>query len=92
MDKRTPYFLYRQKKVPFVRQSIIFFRHIIKYDVFHLLVMQFFDVQITTDLGEVVVIQVAAVDRQEAEMTAISMVESGHAGTMGRCVVDCFAL
>ena len=54
--------------------------------------MQFFDVQITTDLGEVVVIQVAAGDRQEAEMTAISMVESGQAGTMGRCVVDCFAL
>ncbi|MBR3027543.1 MAG: hypothetical protein IKH58_05305 [Bacteroidales bacterium] len=54
--------------------------------------MQFFDVQITTDLGEVVVVQVAAGDRQEAEMTAISMVESGHAGTMGRCVVDCFAL
>ena len=33
--------------------------------------MQFFDVQITTDMGEVVVVQVAAGDRQEAEMTAI---------------------
>lgn len=54
--------------------------------------MEFFDVQITTDLGEVVVIQVAAYDRQEAEMTAISMVESGHAGTVGRRVTDCFAL
>ena len=54
--------------------------------------MQFFDVQITTDMGEVVVIQVAADDRQEAEMTAISMVESGHAGTEGRSVVDCFTL
>ena len=41
--------------------------------------MQFFDVQITTDMGEVVVVQVAAGDRQEAEMTAISMVESGYA-------------
>ncbi len=54
--------------------------------------MQFFDVQITTDMGEVVVVQVAAGDRQEAEMTAISMVESGHVGTVGRRVVDCFAL
>ena len=54
--------------------------------------MQFFDVQITTDMGEVVVVQVAADDRQEAEMTAISMVESGHAGTVGRNVVDCFAM
>lgn len=73
-------------------KALLFFRHIIKCDVFYLLAMQFFDVQITTDLGEVVVVQVAAGDRQEAEMTAISMVESGHAGTMGRCVVDCFAL
>lgn len=54
--------------------------------------MQFFDVQITTDMGEVVVVQVAAGDRQEAEMTAISMVESGYAGTVGRQVVDCFAM
>ena len=43
-------------------------------------------------MGEVVVIQVAADDRQDAEMTAISMVESGHAGMVGRSVVDCFAL
>lgn len=54
--------------------------------------MQFFDVQITTDMGETVVVQVAAYDRQEAEMTAISMVESGHAGTMGRRVVDVFSI
>lgn len=54
--------------------------------------MQFFDVQITTDMGEVVVVQVAAGDRQEAEMTAISMVESGYAVTVGRSVVDCFAM
>ena len=45
-----------------------------------------------TDLGEVVVLQVTASDEQEAEMTAISMVESGHAGTVGRRVVDCFAM
>ncbi len=56
------------------------------------IIMQFFDVQITTDMGEVVVVQVAAGDRQEAEMTAISMVELGHAGTVGRNVVDCFAM
>ena len=54
--------------------------------------MQFFDVQITTDMGEVVVVQVAAGDRQEAEMTAISMVESGYAVTVGRRVMDCFAM
>ena len=60
--------------------------------IFYDIVMNFFDVQITTDMGEVVVVQVAADDRQEAEMTAISMVESGHAGTVGRSVVDCFAM
>ena len=60
--------------------------------IFYDIVMNFFDVQITTDMDEVVVVQVAADDRQEAEMTAISMVESGHAGTVGRSVVDCFAM
>ena len=60
--------------------------------IFYDIVMNFFDVQITTDMGEVVVVQVAAGDRQEAEMTAISMVESGHAGTVGRSMVDCFAM
>jgi hypothetical protein len=60
--------------------------------IFYDIVMNFFDVQITTDMGEVVVVQVVADDRQEAEMTAISMVESGHAGTVGRSVVDCFAM
>ena len=54
--------------------------------------MEIFDVQVTTDLGEVVVLQVSASDAREAEMTAISMVASGAAGTMGRCVSDCFAL
>ena len=60
--------------------------------IFYDIVMNFFDVQITTDMDEVVVVQVAADDRQEAEITAISMVESGHAGTVGRSVVDCFAM
>ncbi|MBP5346806.1 MAG: hypothetical protein J6Y99_11395 [Bacteroidales bacterium] len=54
--------------------------------------MNIYDVQITTDLGEVVVLQVSASDEQEAEMTAISMVVSGEAGTMGRGVSDCFCV
>lgn len=54
--------------------------------------MEFFNVQITTDLGEVVVIQVTASTPQEAEMTAIYMVNSGEAGTTSRNVIDCFAL
>ena len=54
--------------------------------------MELFDVQVTTELGEVVVLQVSASDEQEAEMTAISMVVSGEAGTMGRGVSDCFCV
>ena len=54
--------------------------------------MQVFDVQITTDLGEVVVLQISANDSQEAEMTAITMVETGQAGTLSLNVTDCFAL
>ena len=54
--------------------------------------MNIYDVQITTDLGEVVVLQVSSSDEQEAEMTAISMVVSGEAGTMGRSVSDCFCV
>lgn len=54
--------------------------------------MKVFDVQVTTDIGEVVVLQVSANDSQEAEMTAISMVEMGQAGTMSLNVSDCFAL
>lgn len=54
--------------------------------------MEFYDVQITTDMGEVVVLQVSASSPQEAEMTAISIVNSGEAGTLGREVIDCFAL
>ena len=54
--------------------------------------MEFYDVQITTDFGEVVVLQVAASSIQEAEMTAISMVNSGEAGTVSNNVTDCFAI
>ena len=54
--------------------------------------MELFDVQVTTDLGEVVILQVTASDKLEAEMTAISMVTSGEAGTLGRGVTDCFSL
>ena len=54
--------------------------------------MELFDVQITTDLGETIVLQVSASSPQSAEMTAISMVESGDAGTISQTVVDCFAL
>lgn len=54
--------------------------------------MDLYDVQITTELGEEVVLQVTANSPQEAEMTAISMVKSGQAGTDGMMVIDCFAL
>ena len=54
--------------------------------------MELFDVQITTDLGETMVLQVSASSPQSAEMTAISMVECGDAGTISQNVVDCFAL
>ena len=54
--------------------------------------MDLFDVQITTDLGETIVLQVSASSPQSAEMTAISMVECGDAGTISQTVVDCFAL
>ena len=54
--------------------------------------MEFFDVQITTDLGETIVLQVSASSPQSAETTAISMVECGDAGTISQTVVDCFAL
>lgn len=54
--------------------------------------MQSFDIQITTELGEEVVVSVVVGDRQYAEMTAILIVESDLVGTMGRRVVDCLAL
>ena len=54
--------------------------------------MEFYDIQITTDFEEVIVRQVYASSPQEAECIAYTMVESGDAGTMGRGVIDCFAL
>ena len=53
--------------------------------------MPFYDVQITTDLGETVVLQIAASSSEEAELAAIHMVEMGQADVEGTCVVDCFA-
>lgn len=52
--------------------------------------MHFYDVQITTDLGETIVLQVAASSTDEAELTAINMVELGQADTNGQRVTDCF--
>lgn len=54
--------------------------------------MTFYDVQVTTDLGEVTVLQICAFSAAEAEMTAISMVEHGDAGVLGTSVVCCFVL
>ncbi len=53
--------------------------------------MPFYDVQITTDLGETVVLQIAASSPEEAELAAIHMVEMGQADVEGTCVVECFA-
>lgn len=55
-------------------------------------IMELYDVQITTDEGEELVVQVGADSEAEAEMTAIEMVESGEAGTDGCTVIDCFCL
>ena len=49
--------------------------------------MLFYDVQITTDLGETVVLQIAASSPEEAELAAIHMVEMGQAGVEWTCVV-----
>ena len=54
--------------------------------------MDLFDVQVTTDLGEMVVLQICAFSPTEAEMTAVSMVENGDAGVLGTSVVGCFVL
>lgn len=54
--------------------------------------MGLYNVQITTEYGEVIVLQISANSPQEAEMTAISMVESGQAGTVCNIVTDCFAI
>lgn len=52
--------------------------------------MNFYNVQVTTDLGETIVLQVAASSTDEAELTAINMVELGQADTNGQSVIDCF--
>ena len=52
--------------------------------------MNFYDVQVTTDLGETIVLQIAASSTDEAELTAIKMVELGQADTNGQSVIDCF--
>ena len=52
--------------------------------------MNFYNVQVTTDLGESIVLQVAASSTDEAELTAINMVELGQADTNGQSVIDCF--
>ena len=52
--------------------------------------MPFYDVQITTDLGETVVLQIAA-SSEEAELAAIHMVEMEQADVEGTYVVECFA-
>lgn len=44
--------------------------------------MELYNVQLRTDLDEVVVLQVYAGDPMEAEFTAKSMVERGQAGTI----------
>ena len=50
--------------------------------------MELYNVQLRTDLDEVVVLQVYADDPLEAEFTAKSMVECGQAGTTSNVVVD----
>lgn len=52
--------------------------------------MNFYDVQVTTDLGETIVLQIAASSTDEAELTAINMIELGQADTNGQSVIDCF--
>ena len=54
--------------------------------------MNFYDVQITTDLGEIAVLQVCAYSETEAELTAISMVENGEVNVMGTSITGCFVL
>ena len=54
--------------------------------------MELYDVQITTDLGEIIVLQVYACCESEAELTAISMVENGQANVLGNSVTNCFVI
>lgn len=50
--------------------------------------MNLYDIQLTTELEGVIILQVSASSQAEAEMTAISVIESGQAGTEGTIVVD----
>ena len=54
--------------------------------------MELYDVQMTTDLGEIIVLQIYACCESEAELTAISMVENRQANVAGTVVISCFAL
>ncbi|MBR5814492.1 MAG: hypothetical protein IKY37_08575 [Bacteroidaceae bacterium] len=54
--------------------------------------MELYDVQITTELEEVIVLQVCANSESEAELTAISMVENGQADVASTVIVNCFTL
>lgn len=52
--------------------------------------MNYYDVQIETELGEIAILQVAANSTEEAELTAINMVELGEVETCGRTAIDSF--
>lgn len=55
--------------------------------------MKVYDVQITTDLNETVVLQVTANGSREAEMEAMALVEGGCVDTLQSTVVaDCFVV
>lgn len=54
--------------------------------------MELYNVQLRTDLDEVVVLQVYAGDPMEAEFTAKSMVECGQAGTISNVLTKFFRL
>lgn len=54
--------------------------------------MNLYDVLITTDLDEEVVLQIYASSIFEAELTAISMVEHGQADVEGVIVTNCIVL
>jgi hypothetical protein len=49
-----------------------------------------YDVQVTTDIGEVFYLQVPASSPEVAESTAIVMVENGYVESLSHTVVDCF--
>ena len=51
--------------------------------------MTFYDVQVTTDLGEVAVLQICAFSAGEAEMTAISMKWRCRSGWHFCCLLFC---